>query len=276
MNVLPNSSSDEGSSSSSSEDTETICYSESPKDADESNDKGLIEEICHQLKDCSIDYIERLNNLMGVALIDKDPEQAIKCWSSCKRDAKSLFNLGVAYETGKHSVDGQIDLVKAFEHYKIAAALGHNFAIYNLALFYLNGRGVVDVDVNQADNLLRQAATLGVEPAIEYVKFQDKIKEKEMEKKQNETRDTFAHAFNHESVQKKTNFYYKSKSPKKTMKTSSSVPNLHLFNHMNIFESMLMPKKTSEFEKQFKDEDKRNGKFHLKNNFVVNYDENLY
>ena len=257
VNVLPNSSSDEGSSSS-SEDTETISYSESPKDVhDKSDAKDLIEEICHQLKDCSIDYIERLNNLMGIALIDKDPEQAIKCWSLCKKDAKSSFNLGVAYETGKHSVDGQIDLVKAFEHYKIAAALGHNFAIYNLALFYLNGRGVVDVDVNQADNLLRQAATLGVEPAIEYVQFQDKIKKKEIKKKQNKTRDTIADTFNHEIVEKKTHFYYKSKSPKKTMKTSSSVPNLHLLNHMNIFESMLMPKRIPEFEKQFKDKDKR-------------------
>ncbi len=127
-----------------------------------------IDDICKQLKSASIDYIEQLNNMLGVALIQTDPEEAMQCWSNCKNSSKALFNMGVAFESGKHSSDGTVDLKRAYDHYVLSASMGHKLAIYNLSLFYLYGKGHIQVDLKRANALLERAAKLGVKPAQQF------------------------------------------------------------------------------------------------------------
>ncbi|CAG2178630.1 unnamed protein product, partial [Oppiella nova] len=93
----------------------------------------------------------------------------MKCWSSAKSNPKTLFNMGVAYESGRYSTKGTVDLERAHQHYMLAASLGHKQAIYNLSLFYLYGKGGIAVDLNRAETLLRRAATLGVKKAEQYI-----------------------------------------------------------------------------------------------------------
>ncbi|XP_054161553.1 uncharacterized protein LOC128959584 [Oppia nitens] len=128
-----------------------------------------IEDLCKQLQTASIDYVDQLNNLLGISLINTDPDEAIKCWSSSKSNPKALFNLGVAYESGRYSADGTVDLKSAFRHYALSASMGHKNAIYNLSLFYLYGKGDIAVDLDRAETLLRRAAELGVKQAEYYI-----------------------------------------------------------------------------------------------------------
>jgi hypothetical protein len=136
-----------------------------------------IDDICKQLKSASIDYIEQLNNMLGVALIQTDPEEAMQCWSNCKNSSKALFNMGVAFESGKHSSDGTVDLKRAYDHYVLSASMGHKLAIYNLSLFYLYGKGGIQVDLKRANALLERAAKLGVKPAQQ---FCDRLKSQKL------------------------------------------------------------------------------------------------
>jgi len=134
------------------------------------NDKSdPIDDICKELQNASIQYVDRLNHLLGLSLVETDPDEAMKCWSSAKSNPKTLFNMGVAYESGRYSSAGTVDLSRAYQHYMLAASLGHKQAIYNLSLFYLYGKGGIAVDLNRAETLLRRAATLGVKKAEQYI-----------------------------------------------------------------------------------------------------------
>lgn len=146
-----------------------------------------IEDICDELRSASIDYIDQLNNILGISLIETDPRQAMRCWASTKDNPKALFNMGVAYERGLHSAKGLSDLKQAFHYYALSARLGHKLAIYNLALFYLSGKGEVPVDYSRAESLLRRAAEMGVEPAQNYI---DKLEERRMSSKKKTTQIT--------------------------------------------------------------------------------------
>lgn len=69
------------------------------------------------------------------------------------------FNLGLCFENGK-GVDK--DLVQAAECYKNAAAQGQSGAIYNLALFYMEGLGGLPKDQQHSLELLKEAAGNGL------------------------------------------------------------------------------------------------------------------
>ena len=166
-----------------------------------------IDDICRQLETASIDYIDRLNNMLGIALIQTDPNEAMRCWRSTKSNSKALFNMGVAFERGLHSSDGIADLKQAFDHYVLSASMGHKLAVYNLSLFYLFGKGgVVSVDYNRAEALLKKAAKMGVKPAEDYI---EKLEQKRMDQKP----------------------------ITQTMRSSASAPNLTLWNNKSCFES---------------------------------------
>ncbi|CAG2178884.1 unnamed protein product, partial [Oppiella nova] len=54
-----------------------------------------IDDICKELQNASIQYVDRLNHLLGLSLVETDPDEAMKCWSSAKSNPKTLFNMGV-------------------------------------------------------------------------------------------------------------------------------------------------------------------------------------
>ncbi|EDO38990.1 predicted protein, partial [Nematostella vectensis] len=68
------------------------------------------------------------------------------------------FNLGLCFEHGK-GVDK--DLNAAAECYKLAASLGHGGALYNLALYHMEGIGGLAKDEAKALELLELAAQSG-------------------------------------------------------------------------------------------------------------------
>jgi TPR repeat protein len=117
-----------------------------------------------------------------VALLEANkPQEGLLCLSKSSTGcAKACFNLGVAYETGKYDlpINGQPQYLKAFEYYEMAAKMGHKLAIYNLALFYLQGKGGVVVDENKAQSLLIEAAQLGVKQAQDYCRHFDMLPKK--------------------------------------------------------------------------------------------------
>ena len=167
--------------------------------------KDPIEDICKQLKTASIDYIESLNNMLGVELIQSDPKEAMRCWRSTKTNPKALFNMAVAYEKGVHSADGGADLKQAFNYYMMSASMGHKLAIYNLSLFYLYGKGGIDRDYGRAEALLNRAAKLGVKDAKDYIQKLEQKREQTLKEKS------------------------------QTMRSSSSAPNLTLFGTCSDF-----------------------------------------
>lgn len=213
---------------------------------EDKKEQDAIEEICQQLKHYSIEYLNHLNNMLGVSLIDKNPEEALKCWSACTRSAKAVFNMAVAYETGKLSVDGRGELSKAFEQYQIAAELGHKYAIYNLALFYLNGRGVVSVDTNKADTLLRKAAKMGVVQAQEYVDYKDSQEAKPEKSAESAS-------IKSQRTVKST----KQDTKQRLKRNSSSVPNFYQFGQANMISSRNTKKQDKERTMDDMHEDKK-------------------
>lgn len=73
--------------------------------------------------------------------------------------ALAQFNLGLCFESGK-GVDK--DLVRAAECYKTAAAQGQTGAMFNLALFYMEGLGGLTKDPQHSLELLKEAAGNGL------------------------------------------------------------------------------------------------------------------
>ncbi|OTF83752.1 hypothetical protein BLA29_011103 [Euroglyphus maynei] len=129
-----------------------------------------------------IEYADILNNLSGIQLMKNErPNEALSCWLSCeRRNSAALFNLGVAYESGLYAMndDGQPDMDMAFHYYALAASKGHYHAIYNIALYYLYGKGSIQPNVDRALRLLRIASSKGVQQARGYCQRFDDEKEK--------------------------------------------------------------------------------------------------
>lgn len=133
------------------------------------------EEFWEKYSSAGTQYADFLVNLAAAEEIKRNPQLAFKCWKSCDgRLASALFNLGVVYEKGDPPV-GRPDLPEAFHHYKLAARMGHKYATYNLALFYIYGRPPVEQDVLLGHKLMTRAAYMGVKQAqkmvIELEKF---------------------------------------------------------------------------------------------------------
>lgn len=124
------------------------------------------EDIAAVFRMASIEYADQLNNLVGISLMNgHKPDEAMQCWSSCETSSRAFFNMGVAYESGRHAKNAKPDLDRAHDCYALAASMGHRDAIFNLSLFYLYGKGKVAVNVEYGIALLEKAADKGVESA---------------------------------------------------------------------------------------------------------------
>lgn len=117
----------------------------------------------------SMEYYEKLNNIMAVSLMDTEPDEAMQCWSSCEASSRAFFNMGVAYESGRHAKRAKPDFVQAHDCYALAASMGHRDAIFNLALFYLYGDRNVEVNLDYGYKLLQAAAEKGVLAAKNFI-----------------------------------------------------------------------------------------------------------
>ncbi|XP_043261644.1 uncharacterized protein LOC122402698 [Colletes gigas] len=115
------------------------------------------------------------------ALEEKRYTDAIKHFATGAKlsSTASMFNLGLCYELGLGTL---IDHAKAAKYYNDAAEQGHADAIYNLGVFYAQGRGGLSVDVAKARSYFTKAATLGQNQAqyaldLEQRYYQSKEKE---------------------------------------------------------------------------------------------------
>ena len=96
----------------------------------------------------------------GIGVKHEDREEGIK-WFKMAADSGSIEALnwlGGAYR-GK-------DDEKAFHYFKAGAEKGDPYSVYDMALFYLNGK-VVEKDEEKAIRMLRKAAECGVYEAAE-------------------------------------------------------------------------------------------------------------
>jgi TPR repeat protein len=64
----------------------------------------------------------------------------------------------------------EVDMVKAFDHFHVAAKAGNTNSQYSLAMCYMFGEGV-EVDMGSSLFWLREAAALGCQPAIDFIKL---------------------------------------------------------------------------------------------------------
>jgi hypothetical protein len=121
----------------------------------------------------SKNYTADLMNKIGVGLIEsQNGSDGVACLKANATCAKALYNLAIAYETGRHcDQTSEPDLKLAFEYYDRAARLNHKFATYNLALFYLYGKGPIERDPVTGGLLMRKAFDMGVDRAAAFKNF---------------------------------------------------------------------------------------------------------
>lgn len=113
------------------------------------------------------DASNHMNNMIGVALLEAGEVEGLKFLEQCSNYGKSYYNLGVAYENGQ--VNGEPDYEKARNYYQKGAELENKGAVFNLAILYINGKGI-EKDMNQGRQLLEKARRMGVPQADEYIK----------------------------------------------------------------------------------------------------------
>ena len=127
-------------------------------------EESSVSDRRRELVDLCRRYTCDLMNKVGVALVQSHARQeGTECLKANAACARALYNLAVAYETGCEP-----DLQLAFEYYDRAAQLEHKFATYNLALFYLYGKGPVTRDLATGAALMHKAAALGVDRAAAF------------------------------------------------------------------------------------------------------------
>lgn len=134
-----------------------------------SESSSIKEDLSH----LAIAYADTLCNLIGVRLIQANQTEGIDYLLSSPNYSRALFNLAVSYETGQFDgkSNGQPDPVLAFEYYQRSSELGHDYATYNLSLYYLYGKYPAKRDVSKGVNLLEKAFSLGVQEASVYRKM---------------------------------------------------------------------------------------------------------
>jgi hypothetical protein len=82
--------------------------------------------------------------------------------SASHRHAGATFNLGLCFEQG---LGVPKNMEKAMDYYFAAALMGHAKAMYNLAIFYLQGYGGLQKNRSMARRYLQAAANLGLAEA---------------------------------------------------------------------------------------------------------------
>lgn len=138
------------------------------------------------------DVLRSIENKLGIIAIDGGQfEEGLDMLQSSaeKNYAPAIFNLAICYEKGL-GVKKDEKMVKTFfidsfivrnfllihesfqamELYRSAAVKNHPSAMYNLAVFYGQGRGGLTRDVVTANDLLRVAAAQGQKEAISALK----------------------------------------------------------------------------------------------------------
>ena len=94
---------------------------------------------------------------------NKDYEKAFKLYEQLQDNADALTSLGFMCQNGQGC---EKDDAKAFEYYSKAAEAKQPYALFNLAILYMNGFGGVTHDQFKAHELHVEAATLEVVPAM--------------------------------------------------------------------------------------------------------------
>jgi len=126
------------------------------------------------------DYVKEIRNHVGLSLITSNHgEEGVEYLKANETCSRALYNLAVAYESGQH-VSGQSkpDLNLAFEYYDRAAKMNHKFATYNLALFYLYGKGPIDKDLEEGTRLLEKAHGMGVKEASAFKDLKEMLEKR--------------------------------------------------------------------------------------------------
>ncbi|XP_012277180.1 uncharacterized protein LOC105697980 [Orussus abietinus] len=120
-----------------------------------------LQEAANEFAQTHITAMGEYALLHGIkALEDKRYKDALEHFSEGAKFSSpgSIFNLGLCHELGLGTV---IDCVKAAKYYEEAANKGHADAMYNLGVYYAQGRGGVSMDLNRARSLFTNAAQLG-------------------------------------------------------------------------------------------------------------------
>ncbi|XP_011506021.1 PREDICTED: uncharacterized protein LOC105368655 [Ceratosolen solmsi marchali] len=109
------------------------------------------------------------------ALEEKRYEDAIKHFiiGTKLSSTGSMFNLALCYELGLGTT---VDFVKAVKYYKKAAKKGHIDAIYNLGVFYAQGKGGLKMNRNIARQLFTKAAKKGQIEALKALQLEESLK----------------------------------------------------------------------------------------------------
>lgn len=97
------------------------------------------------------------------------PEIIEKLTKSAKSDnIDASFILATSYKDGKVGV---VDYPNAIRWYKKAASLGDSDAMLMLGWIYYEGKSTLGTDINEAKYWFSQAASMGVDEAIEMIQI---------------------------------------------------------------------------------------------------------
>lgn len=141
--------------------------SSSKSSPNSSNVPNTSSKFKEELSHLASAYADTLCNLIGVRLIETKQPEGLEYLRSNPNYATALFNLAVSYETGQYTgkKNDLPDPVLAFEYYQRSSDLGHDYATYNLSLYYLYGKYPAKRDVEKGIVLLEKAFSLGVPEA---------------------------------------------------------------------------------------------------------------
>jgi len=106
-----------------------------------------------------------LDALEGIDLLERgNPRGLVRLMElSSLGSSVASFHLGMAYESGYMVTQ---DVKKARRYFEKSARLGNPDAEYNLAVYYIHGRGGLTPNSSKARQLLQSAASKGSEAAV--------------------------------------------------------------------------------------------------------------
>lgn len=146
-----------------------VVQSDQPALEDSNSKSQSLNEATSSFEITSDECTAECQNKLGVKYAARRQyQEAFALFQQASVHGHSLaqFNLGLCYENAK-GIDR--DLEKAADCYKKAAALSHSGAIYNLALFHMEGIGGLPKDQTRALELLELAAKAGMKKAQSYL-----------------------------------------------------------------------------------------------------------
>uniref|UniRef100_A0A6M2DEB5 Putative chitin synthase regulatory factor 2 pararge aegeria n=1 Tax=Xenopsylla cheopis TaxID=163159 RepID=A0A6M2DEB5_XENCH len=136
-------------------------------DVVDSVNKTEFEEASNNLEK----IVGQIENKLGVAsLISGDVASGLSQLKSGAEhgNAAANFNLGLCHELG---IGVEKNYEAAANYYDMAARKGHTNAMYNLGVFYIQGRPGVKIDYSKARRFLLEAAEKGHNEAADALKM---------------------------------------------------------------------------------------------------------